>query len=204
MKKWKLAAMAAGVLLLAGCGCSKNSASNQSESKSPVQQESEKGGIISSIKDAMNLGKSMECTYTVKNGMGEGEDIISKAFIQGKKYKAINEMDGKTTISLFDGEVIYTWTEGEKTGTKMDQKCLDEISASAPKEKFGAEAPLDDKISKEDAFKDAMDVKCEDASGADFSVPSDIVFADQCQQMKDMMKSLSDMKANLPSGVPAE
>jgi hypothetical protein len=194
MKIWKIVAIATGVLIFAGCGNKVAVNNSESKNKNEVAQtesKTEKSGIINSIKDAMNLGKTMECTYTIKDGMGPGKDIVSKTYIQGKKYKASNEMDGKKTLSLFDENAIYTWTEGEKTGTKMEQKCLDEISAAAPKEeKTGAETPLDDKISEGDAFKDAMDVKCEDASGADFSVPADIIFTDQCEMMKGMMENL--------------
>lgn len=204
MKTWKLAAVAVGVIFLAGCGNkaaeNKQGAETQSENKQAAEikteTQSQEGGIINSIKDAMNLGKTMKCTYSMK--AGGGNDFVSVAYIQGKKYKATNEMAGRRTISLFDEKTIYTWVEGEKTGTKMEMSCMEELSKSTPEkeEKTGVEAPLDSKVSDEEAFKNAMDVKCEDASNVDFSVPSDVIFTDQCEMMKGMMDKINSTKVN--------
>ena len=51
----------------------------------------------------------------------------------------------------------------------------------------------------EENFSDAMDVKCEEAE-ADFSIPKDINFVDQCEMMKKMMDNANEMKNRLPGG----
>jgi major membrane immunogen (membrane-anchored lipoprotein) len=193
MKKIGLGMLLLGALVLAGCAnktANNNSGAENKKETAQTEKGKENSGIISSIKDAMDSGKIMECVYTVKNGMGPGKDITSKAYIQGKKHKTFVEMNDKKTVSIFDGETIYMWVEGEKTGTKIKQKCPEEISALTPKEKTGAEVSLDNKISQEEVFKNVMDVKCENAGGVDFSAPSDVEFTDQCEVMKEMTSSV--------------
>jgi hypothetical protein len=204
MQKMKMAVLAAGILILAGCGnkAVDNSAGEAKDAgAAKTESKKESGGIISSIKDAMNLGKTMECTYTIKDGMGPGKNLVSKSYVQGKKYMGENEKDGKTTIRLFDGEATYSWTKGEKTGTKMEQKCLDEISAAAPKVEADESLIPDDKISQEKTLEDATDVDCKDASGVDFSVPSDVIFTDQCEIMKNRMTKFSVPDGNIPANL---
>ena len=83
----------------------------------------------------------------------------------------------------------------------MENACLEELSKSAPEKETGSKEPLDDEFSKEEDFEDAMDVKCEDASGVDFSVPADVDFKDQCEMMKNVMKNIPS-GANMPKGMP--
>ena len=192
--KIKIGAMAMGILLLAGCG--NQAAKNQNQS---MDQAQNKNGVISSIKDAMGLGKSMKCEYKFQ---GEGEDITSTAYVNGKKYKAESTVMGKKHIAIFDEEAMYSWSDGEKTGMKMTKACMEEMEKSIPKDEGGSE-PLADSISDEEFFDNATDVKCQPYSGADFSIPKDIVFADQCEMLKNMMKNFSDIGngqsgANMP------
>ena len=57
-----------------------------------------------------------------------------------------------------------------------------------------------DSITDEEFFENSTDVSCEPYSGADFSVPSDIVFTDQCEMLKNMLKNIP-AGANIPKGV---
>ncbi|MFZ2975024.1 MAG: hypothetical protein WA055_00140 [Candidatus Moraniibacteriota bacterium] len=194
MKKTKVVLLAVGILLLAGCGNkpADKAGEMKAENKSSVTTETkaEKGGVISSIKDAMGLGKEMKCAYKFK---GEAGDITSTAYVNGKKYKAESTVMGKKQIVIFDEEAMYSWAEGEKTGMKMTTVCMKEMEKNIPKDQGGSE-PMADSISDEEYFDNATDVKCEAYSGTDFSIPKDITFTDQCEMLKNMMN-------NLPSGM---
>ncbi len=153
-------------------------------------------GVIGSIKDAMGLGKKMKCAYSGKDG-----GTTSTVFVDGQKFKFVSEMNGEKLYGLFDGETQYTWTAGaQKQGWKMTKSCMDELGTLSARETQSAgndTAPQDYQKS----FDAAQNVRCEAAAGEDFSVPADIVFADQCAMLKNSMKSLQNIKGQLPSGV---
>ncbi|MFZ2192941.1 MAG: hypothetical protein WAV31_01745 [Candidatus Moraniibacteriota bacterium] len=192
MKKMKIVALAAGILLLAGCGNKPADKAGEVgvEKKSNVSVETKKdnGGVISSMKDAMGLGKAMKCSYKFK---GEAGDITSTAYVNGKKYKAESTVMGKKQIVIFDETAMYSWAEGEKTGMKMTTACMEEMNDKLPK---GDSASVPDAKTDEEFFDDATDVNCEPYSGTDFSIPKDIAFTDQCEMLKGIMK-------DLPAGV---
>ncbi|HRY82951.1 MAG TPA: hypothetical protein P5232_04630 [Candidatus Moranbacteria bacterium] len=196
MKKMKIAVLAAGILLLAGCGnkVANNFTGSAVENKNGAGVET--SGVISSIKDAMGLGKAMKCEYRFK---GEGGDITSTAYVNGKKYKAESTVMGKKQIVIFDETAMYSWAEGEKTGMKMAKTCMEEMEKNIPKAQGGQE-PIADSISDEEFFENSTDVSCLPYSGTDFSIPKDIVFTDQCQMLKDMMKNIP-AGINMPKGV---
>jgi hypothetical protein len=145
------------VLLLSACGCQKKTAQEtggpQTAAPSEAPASQPESGIISSIKDAMGLGKKMECTYKIK--MGDGT-LESKTYVEGKKYKGTTVIEGKTQNSVFDGKVMYIWAEGEKTGMKFDVECMEGLQTETPP---SDEAPTPPQYSKEpEDFEDAMDV----------------------------------------------
>jgi hypothetical protein len=209
MKKLQIIVLAAGVIFLAGCG--KKAAENATDTGTGQavenKTETQKSGVINSIKDAMGLGQTMKCTYS---DTMDGKTFVSEAYVKGDNYKAVNEVDGKKMNSLFDGKTIYSWTEGEKKGTRMDIKCFEDMPK--PEEKVTnkpapAALPVEEK-KPEDEFKSAQDVKCEPASGIDFNPPTDITFEDQCAALKAMMEKFKDIKVpggnmpNIPGGNP--
>lgn len=190
--------MATGILLLAGCENKPADKAGEvgAENKSGVTTETkaEKGGVISSIKDAMGLGKAMKCAYKFKGGNGNIESI---AYVDGKKYKAESTVMGKKQLVIFDETAMYSWAEGEKTGMKMEKTCMEEMNKNLPK---GDTAGTPSAKTDEEFFNDATDVSCVPYSGADFSVPTDITFTDQCEFLRGMMKNIP-AGANIPAGV---
>ena len=200
MKKTKVVLLVVGILLLAGCG---NKPANKAGemgkgNKDNITTETKNGngGVISSIKDAMGLGKEMKCAYKFK---GEAGDITSTAYVNGKKYKAESTVMGKKQIVIFDETAMYSWAEGEKNGMKMTKVCMEEMEKNIPKTQGGQE-PATDSISDEEFFENSTDVSCMPYSGADFSVPKDIIFADQCEMLKNIMKDLPN-NMNIPGGI---
>lgn len=200
MKKTKVVLLVAGILLLAGCGNKPADKAGEvgKENKSDVTTETkaEKGGVISSIKDAMGLGKAMKCEYKFKS---EGGDMTSTAYVNGRKYKAESTVMGKKQIVIFDEEAMYSWAEGEKTGMKMTKACMEEMDKDIPKTQ-GNDEPLADAKTDEEFFDDAKDVSCVPYSGADFSIPTDVIFTDQCEMLKGIMKNIP-AGVDIPSGI---
>ena len=205
MTKIKIAILAIGLLALAGCG--NKAADNQAPKNEPevkkTETSSQGGGVINSIKDAMGLGQTMKCSYTETI---EGKKFVSEAYIKGEKYKAVNSEDGKKMTSLFDGTTVYSWTEGEKTGTKMEMKCLEDLSKPAENSPGDSNVPPIKETKPEEEFENATDEKCEPASEVDFNPPADVNFADQCAAMREMMNQFKNVEmptGNLPPGMPA-
>lgn len=160
----------------------------------------EEKGVVSSIKDAMGLGQKMQCTYTLSEG---GKAVESKVMVDGKKYASTTTIDNMTVYGVFDGENQYSWTSATKTGMKMSKACLEKLQATAqdmtksnPSE-TSATAPQD----MEKAFDMAKNVKCEPASGADFTLPKDVTFTDQCAMMEQATKMMQEAKDKMPAGM---
>jgi len=188
-----LSSLILAIAFLSGCG---KKTTEQNANNGGAAQKEETGGIISSLKDAIGLGKKMQCTYNYKAG---NESFTTTAFVEGQKYRSESTVMGKKQLIVFDGETMYTWSETDKKGTKFTKSCMDELNKNKPEDtNSNNPAPNQDQIkSADDAFKDATDVKCTPVASIDFSVPSDIVFTDMCEQLK----KLQDMTKNLPKGI---
>lgn len=200
MKKIAVAALCVGaVFFLSGCGKKENTPQNGAQ-KENVKNE-EKGGMISSIKDAIGMGKKMECTYKMKFGE---ESMESKGFFEGKKFRSETSLNGKKQISVFNDDVMYSWSPDEKKGTKISKSCMKELSdkykdESNPTKEEDLEIPDAENI--EDSFGDAMDVNCNPVASIDFSVPGDVNFTDQCEIMRKSMEAMEELKNKMPSGM---
>lgn len=167
-------------------GCKKNDQINQNRSQE-VNQIEEKN-MITSIKDAMGLNQKMKCVY--RHGLSDefGESV---AYIQGKKYKSSLMADGQKINSFFDGQTSYTWTEGQKNGTKMAADCMKEIAEKYKNNNQDLTQQYKYK-SGEDFFDNAINAKCE-PTDEDISLPTDVTFEDQCEQMKTQLQMVEEM-----------
>lgn len=186
MKKTKIILFAAGLLLLAGCGNKPQDNSGTVE-KNKTEKEDSGGGIVSSIKDAMNLGKNMECVYTTEV---DGKEIKSVMQTDGKNFKSTSEIDGKKMYSIMKDEVLYSWGEEMPMASKIEMSCIKELEKGMPK-KEGEESKIKDPM---EAFDEATDVSCKPTASVDLSIPTDVQFQDMCEMMKGMANSFKDMK----------
>lgn len=159
----------------------------------------EEGGMISSIKDAMGLGRQMQCTYTMSQ---DGQQIESSVFIEGSKVKSTTSMGKMTAYSLMDGENQYMWTSDAKVGMQMSKACIekmkDRVKDMPKSEKTTAQPEPKDMQA---AFEMAKNVKCEASTGADFSMPAGVTFTDQCALLEQSTKMMQEMKDKLPAGM---
>lgn len=204
MKKMKIAALMFGALLLAGCGnqaVEKNENKNKQETQNQErEQERNQNGIISSIKDAMNSGKEMKCTYRIKAGQDEIETV---SYVKGNKYRTETNMNGMVQKMIYVDDTMYSWSGKDKKGLKMTKACTDELAGDVS-ENSKEDVPEEMNFSAENNFKDAVDVKCEAVSGTDFEVPSDVQFEDQCEMMRNMTQSMKGLQngAGMGAGMP--
>lgn len=195
MKTLKIAALAAGVLLLAGCGnkVAQNSTNTGAEKiETPKTEEKNAvNDVITSMKDAMLAGKTMKCDYTIKDA--DGKELTTTSYVNGKKYMTTMAIAGNVQHMIFDETAMYTWAEGQKQGTKMTLACTQDLAKNMPA-KTDAAAPTPDPTG-EKTFDSATNVSCKPDSSADFSVPTDVTFTDQCEMIKNSLK-------NIPTGAP--
>ena len=192
----KILIILAGVIILAGCG--NKAAENMPEASMPESAGEDNGWIISSIKDAMRMGRTMKCAY--KTAGKEGQ-IEATTYVDGKKYMTEMAIGNDTQKMVFDGEAMYSWTEGQKKGMKMTLACTEELAKNVP-QSDNQNAPMPDPAG-EKSFEDALDVNCVPASGADFSIPADVTFTDQCEMLKGLMNKIPNLKGNIPQELPS-
>jgi len=198
MKKILLGSLVvAFALTLSACGSKTQEQNQAGEMEKQIGKEGMK--MTASIGEAMKSGKKMKCTFKIKAGNDEMESV---SYFDGEKYRSESKVMNMNQIAVFDGENMYSWSEGQKSGMKFSKECADEMEEmnteeSQPQEevKIGAEA-----------FDGAMDVKCEEVSSIDFSIPTGVEFTDQCEMMKqmqnqagDMQKQAEEMMKNMPN-----
>lgn len=185
-------AVVVAAFVFSGCG-TKKAAEVPVKKESPA--ETKNGGVISSIKDAIGLGSKIQCTTTSNDG------TTSVAFVEGKKFKSTSQISGKKQNVIFDGETSYMWTDGEATGLKMAMTCLADLKSSLPQEQQNL---VNDSIPKvEDKINSDTSTTCTPVAEIDFTVPSNVVFADQCEVMKKTMDSMKNIKLPQGAKVPA-
>lgn len=166
---------------------------------SPVTQEmpgQKKDGVIASIKEAMELGTAMQCSYAV----GTDQSTQAQVVIEGEKFKTTTAMQDMTIYGLFDGEAQYTWTSKDKQGMKMTKDCMDQMTDAVKDMTKPTDATTPTKDMREELDL-AKDVSCQPAVKTDWSLPKDIAFTDQCTMMQESMKMLDQMKDAMPAGI---
>jgi len=173
---------------------SKKTAVAPVEKKSEVADSvtGEKTGIVSSIKDAMGLGQTMQCTYS-------GPEGTSTVFVDGEKFKTVAEASGSKMTVLYDGKTQYYWDNATKQGFSISMACLEELNKSLPEteQQGSSEGQLENFKSDLETVDNAQ---CAEAKGIDFTVPADVVFTDQCAVLKQAAQVMQGIEGQLPKG----
>lgn len=179
-----------------GCGATKQVTEQQT-----MEEPKTESTIVGSIKEAMELGKTMRCTYTSTEG---GKTLQSSVVVSGEKFKAVSDMNGTKTNIIFDGASQYMWTDGTVQGLKMSKTCLDELKASIPTSDAATTSPLvQGPKDIEQSFETAVGTTCTVTVEEDFSVPSTVTFVDQCEMMKQSLDAMKSSKMQIPQGMTA-
>lgn len=143
-------------------------------------------------------GKKIQCTYA--NTDEKGQSLPMKMYAERGSYKTELTMPTGVITTLFDGKSMYTWTVGQKQGTKMDIACTKELADQLPKEQGSAPKTYD---SPEQAIQGTPNIACAESSTAiDFSVPSDVTFSDQCAMLKASLGKLKDIQGMQDGAIP--
>jgi outer membrane lipoprotein-sorting protein len=195
-----------GVMFFKG---DKKTADNSAGQINTEQAKTEQGSVsgdsgsglldtAAKIKDAMLGGKKMECSF--KDLAGNGTTTEMKMQSQGKKFRSSYVVSGETFTSVSDGETVYSWSSKAKEGTKMNLKCMEDLSKTVPQAKDAAGDKIDSQ-DPETLVDNTPGMNCVPISDVDFSVPSDVNFVDTCEQLKNVFESMKDLNVNLPKGV---
>lgn len=184
-----LVAVVAGIFLFS----KKGEAPVTEEKKGAVEKvvEDAKDSVIGSLKDAVGLGKKMECAYV------EGDTEV-KTYIDGMKYKSVIVSKEGEMISIFDGNDFYGWNAKTKEGYVMKKSCMEELAKTMPATEEGENSNPADFETTEDVVEDTPLDKCKETGAIDFTIPKDINFVDQCEMLKNLTNSLKDFE--IPTG----
>ncbi len=162
--------------------------------------------VIGSIKDAFSAGKKMQCTYTLDAGSQKTESTV---MIDGERFRStVKTPEGEMNV-VFDGEAQYMWgtaSGNEKVGFKMSQDCLEEFKKDLKDMPTSGGTGITRPEDITEGFDLAQNVSCRPAPMADFSIPTDIVFTDQCAVMKQSLDAIKNIQLpqgiELPQGIP--
>ncbi len=181
----------ASVIFLGGCGNGDQTSPTSGENQTAPAKDDQAGAIVSSLKEMVGMGKKMMCISTV-------DGTETKTYIEGKKYKATITSNEIKMMSVFDGETFYSWDSKTKAGTKMTMTCMEELGKNMPKTATGvnenSEVASTDKLIENEDGKNCS----ETSEAVDFTIPTDVNFADQCLMMQNMIKNMP--KGEVPVG----
>jgi hypothetical protein len=175
--KWILAVLLVFVLIVSGCSSQKNTdivTANNLNIEKEIGDESSNDPIEWHFQTILNTGKEVICDVDI-NG--------SKSTIWIKNDKERIETDignDGVIVTLYDGNVIYTWSEGKTQGVILDFNKLDKL-------------PSEDRsdLKNIDEINEMLEgIECKKAKVSDsvFEIPKEIQFMD----FADMIISLSE------------
>jgi hypothetical protein len=207
IKGMMLGGLAIMTVSLSGCGNKTvdklNSAKNDVVSKVEQGKEmAEDGkGLVGGLKEAMKKGLTMKC-------VADSPDGHWVTYTNGKYSRTEGTTaDGHEMVIVVNKEATYTWDKKTKKGQKLDKKCMEEFektfAGSAMNDTEGpAEEMVDDFTpEKLEAKEKSGELKCSPSTKADFTVPSDVQFTDQCKLMMEQMNKLKSQMPEAFSGM---
>jgi nitrogen fixation-related uncharacterized protein len=168
--------------------------------KQQEKPESKIGGITDWL-SSLSGGKALSCTYNFDES---GKAGAVKINMMGKKYRSEFEAGGMKFTSVFDGTTLYSWSDSQKQGTKMDMDCMEQLKTQTEAQ-AQPNSPSQSQYEKspEDFLKNQPNIQCEPSSGAaDFSVPSNVQFTDSCAMMQKSLEMMQQYKDKIPGGLP--
>ncbi len=148
----------------------------------------EKQSMVGGLKEAMKRGVTMKCV----TDSADGHWVI---YTNGKNSRTEGTTaDGHEMVILAKDKVVYTWDKKTKKGQKVDKDCMDDFqknmgmdTSEMMKDDFEEFTPEKMEIKEKDGS-----LKCVPSTKADFSVPSDVEFTDQCEMLKKQMSGLKE------------
>jgi hypothetical protein len=185
-KKVRVSLIILSAVLLSACTAKAPLAPN-----SDVEQ-----GSPTSMRELLGMGKNQKCTFSISRTLeedGQATKTEGTFYVSGNKFaeeiKITSDMEGFENINMFmvsDGVDLYTWNK-DKSVTGMKYRMDDSAEPTDPNSD-SRNVDLDEKV----------DMKCSPwiVDKKVFEVPTDVVFTD----LSDMMKNMPTMPANLQVG----
>ena len=164
----------------------KTSSSDEQSSSAKATEDKEES-FFGSMQDLITRGKSLKCTYKVKESGNESEVVMYISNGNVRTEMEINTDEGETIESnmVIDKDWMYMWNSFTPNGTKMDMRKM-------PK----GEDVTDSDVNKSTAnLAKELDYKCRAwiPNNSKFKVPTDIQFNDITEIMAGMAEGIGDM-----------
>lgn len=164
---------------------SANQVKNSMVLQTPQNEATQPQGMQNTLKGLLGLGQSQTCTYNVGEGLG-----TSTVYVASGKMRTDTLVKTGTTDfvshTIMDGQSVYSWMDGQKTGYKMDFASMQGNTMKGDVNNSG-QANIDP--------NKQFDFKCSSwsADSSKFTLPAGVEF-------NDMTKMMQDMQTNMPSG----
>lgn len=207
MKKNRLVVLVvtvAGAMALAGCSKSAEPSGDQvqgaTQATGQAQTQEQVSGGVADWVAGLTTGKKMQCEYPI--GTDADKKYSVKMFAEQGRYRTETVMPTGMMITVLDGKTMYTWVDGTKQGMKMDLECAKSLKDGLPQAGPAGKTEQQSYDTPEQAIGNIPNITCTEASGdVDLSVPSDVIFADQCEMLKSTLGKMKDMQGRLPDSV---
>lgn len=193
-----------GAVLLAGCSGQSDGMADQARDQVREQDQAQAperviDDVTGWVAD-LAAGKRLECEYRIDDAEATG---TVRMIMDRDRYRTETETPNGTFISVFDGETMYSWTAGGPQGMKMSRKCMDDMGGDVSEEEEDVAMPEEGESydSSEEALGAIPGISCREISGADFSVPVDVEFVDQCQMLQEQTRAMEQYRDQMPDDV---
>ncbi|MDD3486990.1 MAG: hypothetical protein PHF35_01255 [Candidatus Moranbacteria bacterium] len=182
------AALALGVVFLAGCGAKNQPASNSeqsAENQNKTVDQNQGNKFSGSMKDLLAKGGSLKCAYSNSDGKfsSSGTTYVADGKIRSDVTSQAGDSSQTTAHVIIADGWMYSWNEGNASGMKINIEEAQNMPSSGENSP-GAPAPAP----AENQLDEKMDFDCESWKADDsmFSVPTEVDFVDQSKIMEDM------------------
>lgn len=139
-------------------------------------------------------GKPMVCEYRMMGG--DRQDTSVKMYAEKDRYRTEVMTPQGEYVSISDGKTVYSFIEGSKEGMKMDMECMKELADDLPKT---GDTPVQEQyVAPEEAIGNTPGISCRETDSVDVSVPSDIVFTDQCAMLRQQTEMMKQYQGQMP------
>jgi len=202
-----LALLVGLAIVVAGCGTQKQTTEKIKEVKQQAQEK--KANVFEKAKKK-TFAEALKAKTPFKCVVKDDESEVV-TYLKGSDFRSEVNADGDKMITVKKGGVIYTWSEKDKEGAKIDLQCLEEFNKGMEE----MESQLAELNKAFDAFTpQALEGKVEDGEGSascepvmgiDLTVPKDVKFVDQCEMLKNLSKmqtGAAPQNANGPVAIP--
>lgn len=146
----------------------------------PEQEAAQPQGMQNTLKGLLGLGQSQTCTYNVGEGLG-----TSTVYVAGGKMRTDTLVKTGTSDfvshTIMDGQSVYSWMDGQKTGYKMDFASMQGNTMKGDVNNSG-QANIDP--------NKQFDFKCSrwSVDNSKFALPTGVEFTDMTKMMQDMQQ----------------